>query len=305
MLGMNTFLGLLYSPPVTILLGIVTSAIIFCILFVTQLGISFGVGMYSILSISNVITWSMDFTVAMFKTLFKDTIEPIEANIRKSFVFHGDATKGGLYIWHPHGLFACAPWIHAVTSMGTNSQKMSMATLPMYFRIPFLHDMFKMTGIINTNYETIRTHMNDGKPVGLVLGGVEEMFQVQPYTLNLVLKKRTGYLRLALETKKPIIPVLTYGENELFDAVPKLTNSELNRFLKRNFGIMIPFPSLESFTRWAKITEEPLSPIHTHVGEPVYPIESDTIETLRERYMKAIQELFDKTRPEGYTLNFM
>jgi hypothetical protein len=68
---------------------------------------------------------------------------------------------------------------------------------------------------------------------------------------------------------------------------------------------MIPFPSLKSFTQWLEIKDKPLEPIHTHVGEPIYPNETDTIDTLRERYIKAIQELFDKTRPEGYTLNFV
>lgn len=43
------------------------------------------------------------------------------------------------------------------------------------------------------------------------------MMQTKPGVIHIV--PRTGVFKLALETGTPIVPVLTYGENELFPVI--------------------------------------------------------------------------------------
>lgn len=57
------------------------------------------------------------------------------------------------------------------------------------------------------------------------------MMESEPGTLRLVLKNRTGVFRMALETGTPIVPVLTYGENELFPSMDSPMLRTLNQWL--------------------------------------------------------------------------
>ena len=67
--------------------------------------------------------------------------------------------------------------------------------------------------------------------VSVLPGGVREMMESAPGTLRLVLKNRTGVFRMALETGTPIVPVLTYGENELFPSMDSPMLRTLNQWL--------------------------------------------------------------------------
>jgi 2-acylglycerol O-acyltransferase 2 len=53
--------------------------------------------------------------------------------------------------------------------------------------------------------------------VSVIPGGVRDMMTTTPGVIHIVPRK--GVFRLALETGTPIVPVLTYGENELFPAI--------------------------------------------------------------------------------------
>ena len=40
--------------------------------------------------------------------------------------------------------------------------------------------------------------------------------QVEPGTFNVVLGRRKGFVRLALQTGSSLVPVVSFGENDLF-----------------------------------------------------------------------------------------
>jgi len=112
-------------------------------------------------------------------------------------------------------------------------------------------------------------------------------------------------LKLSLETKMPLIPIITYGENELYENISEYTSSSWNKYIKKTLGIIIPFCTLKSLGSWFELKDKPFKPVHSYAGTPVFPEEGDTVESLREKYLTALQKLFDETHPEGYTLEFM
>ena len=302
---MEAILGLAYSPPVQIVSYFVISILFFIILLGFQLGLSIILGIYSIASLTNSIDWIISKVAEGIRILFPETLSKIEENIKKTFVFHGNAKDTGLYIWHPHGLWATSPAIHCIMGKGTNSQQMPLATLSILFRLPFLRDILVWFGFMDNTYKSLKKKIEDNKAVSLVVGGVEEMFYQEPKKMLLVLNNRKGYLKLALETKKPLVPVLTFGENELYKASPML-NTDFNKFCKKNLGIVFPFITWESFMQWKKLAQEPLETVNTYVGEPILPQENETLESLSSRYKEALQDLFEKHRPdEEHTLSFI
>lgn len=300
-------LGLFYSPPVLALLAFFLSILFIFILATAQIAYTVIIGIIYLASSSLFAKDIIQKIVQTIRTWFPETLEQIEMNLKKTFILHRPTTTthvDGLYIWHPHGLFASAPYIHNCLALGEGSQKMELASISLFHRFPIVRDIAKYIGLISASYDSIKTSLEQHS-VALVVGGVEEMFYVEPKEIKLILKKRSGFLRLALETKKPLIPVMTYAENELFGNLKEHTNSSLNKWLKKWLGIIVPVSSLESVLKWSELKDNPLGEVHTHIGEPVYVEEKDTLETLKEKYISALKKLFEETRPEGYTLTVM
>ena len=51
----------------------------------------------------------------------------------------------------------------------------------------------------------------------LIVGGVAEMKQSHPERIRLVLKNRKGFIKVALQTGAQLVPVFSFGENEIYD----------------------------------------------------------------------------------------
>ncbi len=302
---MKEILGLFYSPPVLVVLAFFLSILFIVILTTAQLTYTVIIGIIYLCSSSLFAKDIIQKIIDTIKYYTPETFITIEENLRKTYVCKGATKSPGLYVWHPHGLFASAPYIHAALGLGTNSPKMKLATLAFFFRFPIVKDIANYLGLIDAGYKSLHKELINGERVSLVVGGVEEMFHTSPKKLKLFLKSRVGYLRLALETKQPLYPVITYGENEMFYSLKDYTNTGLNRFLKKHFGIIIPISSLQSVMQWSELSKKPLGEVTTFIGDPVYPSETDTIESLRETYLTAVKNLFEKTHPEGYTMELI
>jgi hypothetical protein len=301
---MKSLVGLAYSLPVQLSISILSSASVLIFLLQFKYGLLIFLCAYPILPTTKIIEWLINRLIEIFRWLYPTTTRIIEENMKKSFILHGDISQPGLYLWHPHGLTASSPYVHCVMN-NMKEKNVVVATIPLWLRIPIWGDIGKSLKFIDSNYSTLKENIENNKSVSLVLGGNREVFNLEPKKLTLYINKRKGYLRLALETRKPLIPVITYGENELYQPSDDSINRVFNNFLKNNFHVLSPVISLESFKEWLMLHEKPLNEVNTHVGEPIVPLEDDTMETLKARYKNGLEDLFNKTRPDGYTLNII
>ena len=55
-----------------------------------------------------------------------------------------------------------------------------------------------------------------GSAITIVIGGAEESLHARPGVMELVLKKRHGFIRMAIETGSLLVPILSFGENGPF-----------------------------------------------------------------------------------------
>lgn len=64
----------------------------------------------------------------------------------------------------------------------------------------------------------------------IAIGGATESLYSYPGTMDLVLQRRTGFIRVALQTGASLVPVINFGENELYNTVRGSSRSALRRF---------------------------------------------------------------------------
>ena len=50
-----------------------------------------------------------------------------------------------------------------------------------------------------------------GRAITIVVGGARESLDAQPHSLRLVLKRRKGFVKLAIRTGADLVPVLAFG----------------------------------------------------------------------------------------------
>lgn len=64
------------------------------------------------------------------------------------------------------------------------------------------------------------------------MGGALESLHVVPGTMDIIVKRRQGFVRLACETGASIVPVISFGENDLFTSEVVPPESAFGKFQK-------------------------------------------------------------------------
>ena len=120
-------------------------------------------------------------------------------------------------------------------------------------------------------------------------------------TNDLVLAKRKGFVRLALLTGTPIVPVFAFGENDLFDQLPNPTGSWLRRFQDKTLAwLRFSVPVFVGRGFLGKFGFLPRrQPLLTVVGKPLEVAKTeapteDNIDRLHDDYMRELQALVQK-----------
>jgi 1-acyl-sn-glycerol-3-phosphate acyltransferase len=228
----------------------------------------------------------------------------LEQNIQETFVVKGDIPKDPvLYIAHPHGLFSMAPFLHWAVRITDwpSEKKICIAVHSIFFKIPVVCELMEAYGAIEATEEAIREKLKEGVSVAVLTGGIREIHETHPGKMKLVLKSRTGVFRISQDLQIPIVPVLTFGENELFPPMQSAWMRNLQKYMRSWFGIAVPFPTLSSLKNWFKLLQAPLEPqVVTCIGKPIVPEKKETTEFQAEIFLE-FQRVFTAQKPEGYT----
>jgi hypothetical protein len=127
----------------------------------------------------------------------------------------------------------------------------TLLTLDANFRIPLYREYALALGLAGVSSKSCRNLLSKGGPHGdgtgraimIVVGGAREPMIAAPKTLRLIVKDRKGLVKLALRTGADLVPVLAFGENDLYSHV----NSEkypliqkIQRLVKNTTGWELP-----------------------------------------------------------------
>lgn len=142
------------------------------------------------------------------------------------------------------------------------------------------------------------------RAVGVVVGGAAEAFYCRPGPYRVILKKRKGFIRIALETGTPLVPVFSFGETMLFTQVDNPPGSwiyTIQNAFRKVVGFAPCIPLGRGMFQYSFGIVPHRHPVHTVVGKPIY-VEKVTnptteqINALHETFTKGLISLFEENK---------
>ena len=255
-----------------------------------------------LISIKPIVTRIYDYIT----TNYGSVIQRIRQNIRETLLVKGNVTnnKQAIYLLHPHGTFSLTHVFHVGTTCTEwPYRNVRGVTHSLLYKIPFLFDFIDERVLVNSGYHHMKQALTDGDSISMCLGNYSEGKYKEKNRITAIVKKRSGIFRLAIETGVPIIPVLSYGEQSMFQ---QINTGGFLEWLSKVTGIQMNFPDIASMKKWHSIYMKPLDEkIVTHIGEAIDVGEARTatpkeINELRVQYIIALQKLYRDTRPADY-----
>lgn len=216
-----------------------------------------------------------------------------------------------MFGYHPHGIISAGCFMSfAADATGVSKLIPGItiypATLNANFYIPFWRELLLRLGVIGVSAKYLHNILEKGPGYAplVVPGGAAEALDARPGTHTLILNRRQGFFRIALQHGASLVPIYSFGENDLYEQAPNDEGSLLRKvqtvFLKYA-GFATPFFS-GAGSMGASMPMSPIParvPIITVIGDPIdtqlieNPTQAD-IDHLRVRYVEGLQAIFTK-----------
>jgi len=134
-----------------------------------------------------------------------------------------------MFVEFPHGIFPIG-YILSATVVQTclSGLRVEGAIASILFRIPFIRQLCHWFGSRPATEKNIRMLLNQGS-VGLMAGGIAELFLSSRTHEMVYVKRRKGFIRLALERGCNLVPIYHFGNTQLFDFIGGRPASLLSR----------------------------------------------------------------------------
>ncbi|XP_006859886.1 PREDICTED: 2-acylglycerol O-acyltransferase 3 [Chrysochloris asiatica] len=212
---------------------------------------------------------------------------------------------------HPHGIMTTGFFCNFNTESNAFSQKFpglrpSMVALAGLFRLPIFRDYIMLSGLCPVSRQSldfILSQPQRGQAVVIIVGGAQESLYSGPGQHCVVLRKRKGFVHLALQHGASLVPVYSFGENDVFKVKTFATDS-WQYLCQTTFKKLMGFApcifsgrGLFSANSWGLM---PFAvPITTVVGRPIQvpqrlnPTKKE-VDHYHMLYMKALEQLFEE-----------
>jgi len=216
-----------------------------------------------------------------------------------------------IFGYHPHGIISLGGFGNFATE-GTGFEKLfpginlRFLVLHSNFQIPF-HELFlTMMGICDASKESCNYILKQGKgnSILLVLGGSKEALDARPSSEYLLtLKNRKGFVKIALANGASLVPVFSFGENDLYEQVANPRGSilrSIQTILEKKMGYSLPLFHGRGIFQYKFGLLPCRHPIDTYVGGPIEvpklsaeQITPQIVDEYHTKYMNALTSLFD------------
>ncbi|XP_070659357.1 2-acylglycerol O-acyltransferase 2-like [Bos indicus] len=222
-----------------------------------------------------------------------------------------------LAAYRPHGVMG----IGTVTNLCTEGTGFSsifpgihphLMTLNVFFQVPFIRDYIMLGGLVSADKESaahILSREGGSNLLSIVVGDIQESLDARPGAYKLVLRNHKGFIMLALMHGAALVPIFSFGENDMFDQIENFLGSWLHWFQEQILKIVGASILHFSGRGVLQFLSYSLLPAHQHCGYETLnkllklpePIEvqkiphpsKEEVDRLYQHYMKELENLFE------------
>lgn len=158
-----------------------------------------------------------------------------------------------------------------------------------WWRVPFLRRFARAVGVVDGSQDNVTALLARGELVLVLPGGLREAVKPRELRYQLLWGKRYGFVRAALRSQAPLVPLASVGTDDLFDFMGN-AYSRGRRWL--NSSLPLPLP-----TRLLPIPH--LVQLRFRFGEPIpcpqgaEPEDFQAVRRLRREVEGALHELIE------------
>lgn len=167
-----------------------------------------------------------------------------------------EPTRKYIFGYHPHGIISHGAFAAFATEALGFGQLFpgitnTLLTLDSNFRIPLYRDYALRMGLASVSRESCENILSKGgkngegmgRAITIVVGGARESLDAKPGSLKLVLKRRKGFVKLAIRQGADLVPCIAFGENDLYDQFDSNSHPYVHRaqlLVKKFMGFTVP-----------------------------------------------------------------
>lgn len=228
-------------------------------------------------------------------------------------------TRKYIFGYHPHGIISHGAWAAFATDALGFSEKFpgitnSLVTLESNFQLPLYREYVLSMGLQSVSKQSITNALTRGGPnnegmgrgVTIVIGGARESLEAQPKTLRLVINERKGFIKLALQTGADLVPVLAFGENDLYDQLDPHEHPWLHglqRYFLKAWKFTVPLLHGRGIFNYDVGLMPYRRPLNIVVGKPIPVVQASNpdnteINRLHDLYVEELQKIWDRYKDE-------
>ncbi|XP_053119924.1 2-acylglycerol O-acyltransferase 2-A-like isoform X2 [Hemicordylus capensis] len=225
-----------------------------------------------------------------------------------------DPTHNYLFGFHPHGVLVAGAFGNFCTE-ATGFQRLfpgltpHLLMLPFWFKVPFFRDYIMSGGLVSSEKASasyLLNHESGGQVAVVAVGGPPESLDARPGALTLRILGRKGFVKMALQHGAALVPVFSFGENELFNQVSNPQGSFIRAAqerLQKAVGLALPLFHARGVFQYSFGLLPFRRPIYTVVGAPI-PVPKtphpsrEAIDHLHETYLEKLTQLFEEHKAE-------
>lgn len=204
---------------------------------------------------------------------------------------------------HPHGSMADYRVIldgQLLELLPTLRGKIRWLAASVLFRLPIVRELTLWTGCVSAHRSVAESVLRNGLSIGVIPGGEHEQLHTRYRHESVYLKKRFGFVKLALRFGVPLVPAYVFGCVDLYYTSNFLLS--LRGALVRSLGVCVPI--------CYGACGVPMAPLPTSIniviGKPLklaripQPTDEDVARAL-DQYVAALRELFNANKAKfGY-----
>ncbi|CAH2105857.1 unnamed protein product [Euphydryas editha] len=224
-----------------------------------------------------------------------------------------DPSKNYIFACFPHGVL-CSGASGAFATNALDFYKIfpgmtcNLIALGSHFKVPFLRELGLAFGSCASSQESLLYLLDkkkhQGKCVVLFVGGAAEALDSHPGEYKVTLSRRKGFIRIAMKSGAPIVPVFSFGETDVFCPANNPQGSLLRKFqekVKQITGISPIFPFGRGIFQYSFGVLPLRSPINTVVGAPmevdrnIEPTDEE-VDAVHAEFTKRLIDLFESQK---------